>query len=252
MGTHMHTLPLICANDNCKTNGGQLARVTGKRLNDFLLREFKDGIKSTVWIGLTFRNGKWRYPDDSLSTYFNWDDNEPNNAQGNEYCVEYLTKGKWNDHTCNTPWPFICEKEMDECASKAHRCHSQATCNNTIGSYTCTCSEGFTGNGKVCEDMNECDVKTYRCHSQASCSNTYGSYTCTCNEGFTGNGKVCKDIDECVFDHLGCHFQATCKNTNGSYTCTCKEGFSGNGSVCEDKNECELNNHNVILSHVQE
>ena len=30
-------------------------------------------------------------------------------------------------------------------------CHSDATCNNTDGSYTCECKEGFTGDGFTCD-----------------------------------------------------------------------------------------------------
>ena len=41
--------------------------------------------------------------------------------------------------------------DEDECALKTHRCHSQATCSNVAGPYTCTCNEGFTGNGRICE-----------------------------------------------------------------------------------------------------
>ncbi|XP_028410381.1 adhesion G protein-coupled receptor E2-like [Dendronephthya gigantea] len=229
------------ANNDCKTKSGQLARVTGGGLNNFLFREFIQ--KSSVWIGLTWRNGKWRYPDYSLSTYFNWNDNEPNNAQGNEYCVEYLTNGKWNDHSCDTTWPSICEKDIDECDLKTHSCHSQATCINTIGSYTCVCNEGFTGNGKFCHDKSECALNKHICHPQATCTNFIGSYTCTCYEGFLGNGSVCEDRNECALSNYICHPQATCTNFIGSYTCTCNEGFSGNGSVCEDKNECALNNY---------
>ena len=43
--------------------------------------------------------------------------------------------------------------DIDECAIGTHDCHrdSNATCNDTDGSFTCTCSEGFDGNGTFCE-----------------------------------------------------------------------------------------------------
>ena len=40
--------------------------------------------------------------------------------------------------------------DKDECALENHNCHFEALCNNTPGSYTCACNEGFTGNGKIC------------------------------------------------------------------------------------------------------
>ena len=40
--------------------------------------------------------------------------------------------------------------DIDECAD-ATTCDSNATCTNTPGSFTCTCNQGYTGNGTTCE-----------------------------------------------------------------------------------------------------
>ena len=40
--------------------------------------------------------------------------------------------------------------DEDECVTGHHACHVFATCSNIIGSYTCQCNEGWTGNGKHC------------------------------------------------------------------------------------------------------
>ena len=40
--------------------------------------------------------------------------------------------------------------EIDECISSYHRCDPNAACQNTVGSYICTCKAGFHGNGKKC------------------------------------------------------------------------------------------------------
>ena len=40
--------------------------------------------------------------------------------------------------------------DIDECAIGADMCDANATCNNTVGSYSCTCNNGSTGNGFDC------------------------------------------------------------------------------------------------------
>ena len=40
--------------------------------------------------------------------------------------------------------------DIDECAIRRDTCDTNAICNNTIGSYNCTCKNGFMGNGFNC------------------------------------------------------------------------------------------------------
>ncbi len=44
--------------------------------------------------------------------------------------------------------------DIDECDTGLHDCHMNATCNNTSGSYTCTCNNQLFGNGTHCNSMN--------------------------------------------------------------------------------------------------
>ena len=87
---------------------------------------------------------------------------------------------------------------MDECRAGVNVCSENANCFNTEGSYSCTCRNGFIGNGITClstlisvhnysmfitfyaVDNNDCG--TLNC-SQL-CVNTTRSLTCACHPGF--------------------------------------------------------------------
>ena len=82
-----------------------------------------------------------------------------------------------------------------------------------MGSFSCECREGFTGDGVTCggyyfilniknpyfrillievlslifhfkfSDIDECTAGSASCHANASCQNQIGSYQCVCNQG---------------------------------------------------------------------
>jgi len=41
--------------------------------------------------------------------------------------------------------------DVDECTASSPMCHENAFCNNTIGSYNCTCKPRYYGDGKTCK-----------------------------------------------------------------------------------------------------
>src|SRR5690348_4570853 len=114
--------------------------------------------------------------------------------------------------------------DINECATNNGGCSTNATCTNVVGSYTCSCRAGFTGNGLTCVDINECATNNGGCSSSpfVTCTNTLGSRTCgSCPAGFTGNGITCQDINECATNNGGCSTNpmVQCTNTQGSNSC---------------------------------
>ena len=45
---------------------------------------------------------------------------------------------------------YSCEDE-NECKTGSHDCHELALCENTLGSFKCTCKKGTHGNGLFCD-----------------------------------------------------------------------------------------------------
>ena len=45
---------------------------------------------------------------------------------------------------------YINVADLDECNTNTHNCDANADCVNTVGSYSCTCKAGYTGDGQSC------------------------------------------------------------------------------------------------------
>ncbi|XP_027038160.1 uromodulin-like [Pocillopora damicornis] len=50
--------------------------------------------------------------------------------------------------------------DINECTEGSHRCHRDATCQNTAGSYRCTCNSQYIGDGLNCEPKECSNYKT--------------------------------------------------------------------------------------------
>ena len=53
---------------------------------------------------------------------------------------------------------FFVYLDTNECTEGNHHCGVNAECSNTLGSYNCTCEDGYEGNGTNCTGQSEAKV----------------------------------------------------------------------------------------------
>ncbi|CAH3143014.1 unnamed protein product [Porites lobata] len=87
-------------------------------------------------------------------------------------------EGDGNNCTAHLHCSICLISDINECEGITHNCSSNAVCNNTKGSYNCTCKPGYEGDGDNCTDIDECATGAHDCSLDASCSNTNGSFVC--------------------------------------------------------------------------
>ena len=77
-----------------------------------------------------------------------------------------------------------------------------------MDAFTCSCNEGYTGDGVICEALlveDECALRNHDCAADATCTDTQYSYECACNSGTKDNspdpenfpGRKCKALGCC-------------------------------------------------------
>ena len=186
--------------------------------------------------------------------------------------IEFVCRDTGTSHACTCTDGYsllhtgVCA-DVNECELGQASCAQH--CNNTIGSFECSCDPGYqlTADDLSCEDIDECQELTSECDT--NCHNTKGSYECSCTQGYQlVNQLTCIDIDECQTSNGGC--DNMCVNTVGSYqclnistssiivsyqcselgyskacpdsttnSCVCCKGYHEVNSECIDVNECE-------------
>ena len=65
-----------------------------------------------IWIGGEKKDKSFRWVDRSKFDYRNWYLGEPNNAAGDENCIEAYQNAfyKWNDFACGIEKAYFCKK----------------------------------------------------------------------------------------------------------------------------------------------
>ena len=89
--------------------------------------------------------------------------------------------------------------DVNECSWNFGKGDCDHFCNNTDGSFQCSCRQGYVlqPDGLTCRDLNECDINNGGCSQQ--CINQPGGYFCQCFEGYQNLGRngtdvICQDI----------------------------------------------------------
>lgn len=139
---------------------------------------------------------------------------------------------------CRTEPGFICTgqganscRDVNECTQPV--CDPNAACANTRGGYTCTCLEGFEGNGVVCSEVDECADAP--CLNGALCIDEVAAFTCACAAGFAG--PLCEvDLDDCAASP--CLNGAACVDGVDSFSCVCAPGWMG--ATCAAPDPCAV------------
>ncbi|KAL6481102.1 hypothetical protein MHYP_G00091820 [Metynnis hypsauchen] len=107
------------AQSYCRQTYTYLATINNMEEMKKLNATLKDKARSPAWIGLTRQNaGKrlWSLADRSFytegDTYLNWNNGEPNNLGGIEYCVGMFRDiGTWFDVKCDDKYTSVCYDE---------------------------------------------------------------------------------------------------------------------------------------------
>ena len=93
------------AQNTCKREGGNLAIIWNEQTRDVVR-----GFMTEGWIGVSDQSqeGKWLTPLNTPIPYSSWGAGEPNNL-GDEDCTVQYSNKLWNDASCTTKLPFICQ-----------------------------------------------------------------------------------------------------------------------------------------------
>ncbi|KAG2444377.1 hypothetical protein HXX76_001133 [Chlamydomonas incerta] len=140
--------------------------------------------------------------------------------------------------------------EINECALGTHQCANDATCQNTPGSYTCTCPDSSTvAPNTFCDPNGPCATTTcYRWQAVvATCSVVNSAAECACPTGYVGDGVSSCYFDECYANRniAGyCATGTTCFMDGSNPYCACPPGSPNDKIVpAEPASNCNGNNN---------
>nr|XP_039270654.1 uncharacterized protein LOC120345319 isoform X2 [Styela clava] len=121
--------------------------------------------------------------------------------------------------------------DIDECAIANGGCSN--SCNNTIGSYFCSCPPGdaLAEDGKTCV-FDVCGVDNGNCEFR--CALFFSGHRCMCPNTRQWVNNVCENYNECDDDNGGC--SDICEDLDDGYRCACPAGMT----LTQDGLNCEI------------
>lgn len=98
----------------CESYSYYLVKIDNAQENKFLFDTAGKISQEKWWTGGNdiVKEGQWVWVDGSPMSYTSWHSGEPNDAGGNEDCMQLFRYGldyTWNDEPCSSPFRFICE-----------------------------------------------------------------------------------------------------------------------------------------------
>ena len=150
--------------------------------------------------------------------------------------------------------PKLSLSDVNECLLE-NRCNVYAACQNTDGSFVCTCNNRSVDWSLISQttncDEDQCASGSHDCAAHATCTDTEGSFSCACDTGFNDwslgmKGTSCEE-NQCISGTHNCVAHATCNDNDGSFTCECNSGWKEilkKTSTCDNVDECDTEIHN--------
>lgn len=153
----------------------------------------------------------------------------------------------------------INECEVDGPEDLDNNAVCQQKCENTIGSFRCTCVDGYhlledqrSCALDSCTDLENPQLNRTRCAHECQ-DLPEGSYRCVCPKGY----ELSEDQHSCLVQESPCSTEkgvekcspGTClaSEDNTSFSCICPTGYRSEAFSCQDIDECAEDTH--LCSH---